>query len=586
MSTNSPKQIHSWRSLKKIAFTHKKQLLFANIISIIATIILVPIPLLMPLLVDEVLLGKAGTALTEQSAVFFIIFFTVVTLLLRVCGILLLVLQTRFFTLIAKDITYNIRKDLLARLKSVSMSEYEMMGSGTISSHFVVDVETIDKFIAESISKFIVGVLLLIGIVSVLLWLHWQLALIIVILNPAVVLLSIKMGKKVKKLKEEENSAFSLFQQSLTETLDGIQQIRASNREKFFFNRLVRQAKQVRDHSASFSWRSDTASRLSFMSFIIGFDIFRAIVMLVVVFSDLSIGEMFAVFGYLWFLLNPIQDILNINIAWFGAKAALNRINTLADLKTEPQYTHEVNPFEGKNTVSIRAENISFSYANHRPILKDVSLNIKKGKKIALVGASGGGKSTFIQLLLGLYQPQQGLIYYDDQSITRIGLDVIRENVATVLQHPALFNDTVRMNLTLGQDTTEQKLWNALKIAQLDEVVKELDKGLDTLVGKQGVRLSGGQRQRLAIARMVLSEPKVVILDEATSSLDTETEKNLHQALNEFLKGRTTLIIAHRLSAVRQADHIFVFEGGYIIEQGNHEYLINNDGLYQRLYGD
>ncbi|HIQ14633.1 MAG TPA: ABC transporter ATP-binding protein, partial [Leucothrix sp.] len=282
----------TWQYLKDIALKHKKELIFANVISVLATLILVPIPLLMPMLVDEVLLDKSGVALTGQTAVFFIIFFTVVTLVLRIVGMVPLVIQTRSFTLIAKDITYHIRKDLLAKVNKISMSEYETLGGGTISSHFVVDVETIDKFIAETVSKFIVGVLLLIGIIAVLLWLHWKLALIIIVLNPIVVMVSIKMGKKVKKLKEKENSAFSIFQQSLTETLDGIQQIRASNRESFFFKRLLKQAKYVRDHSASFSWRSNAASRLSFMTFIMGFDIFRAIAMLVVALSDLSIGEM------------------------------------------------------------------------------------------------------------------------------------------------------------------------------------------------------------------------------------------------------------------------------------------------------
>ncbi len=308
--------------------------------------------------------------------------------------------------------------------------------------------------------------------------------------------------------------------------------------------------------------------------------------MITVVLSDLTIGQMFAVFGYLWFLMNPVQDVLNINYAWFGAKAALNRINTLAQLKEEPHYPHEVNPFDDKHTVSVCAQNITFAYGNKRPVLKDVNLTIPAGKKIALVGASGGGKSTFVQVLLGLYQPQKGTIYFEGEPVTRIGLDIVRENVATVLQQPALFNDTIRMNLTLGQDIEDEKLWYALEIAQLKNTVEELENKLDTVVGRQGVRLSGGQRQRLAIARMILSEPKVVILDEATSSLDTETERKLHHALSQFLKDRTTLIIAHRLSAVRQADHIFVFDGGHIIEQGKHEDLLENNGIYKQLYGE
>jgi ATP-binding cassette subfamily C protein len=164
-------------------------------------------------------------------------------------------------------------------------------------------------------------------------------------------------------------------------------------------------------------------------------------------------------------------------------------------------------------------------------------------------------------------------------------MDVIRTHVATVLQHPTLFNDTVRMNLTLGRELPERALWNALEIAQLRPKVEELERGLDTLVGRSGIRLSGGQRQRLAIARMVLADPRVVILDEATSALDVETERRLHEALGEFLAGRTTILIAHRLSAVRRADRVLVFEDGRIAETGRHCDLVAGDGLYAALYG-
>jgi ATP-binding cassette subfamily C protein len=178
------------------------------------------------------------------------------------------------------------------------------------------------------------------------------------------------------------------------------------------------------------------------------------------------------------------------------------------------------------------------------------------------------------------------MIYFDGVPLTHIGLDVVREHVATVLQHPALLNDTIRANLTLGRQIDDAELWYALELAQLKVTVDELELGLDTVVGRQGMRLSGGQRQRLAIARMIVSKPSVVILDEATSALDTETEYKLHQALHAFLEGRTTIIIAHRLSAVKQADHVYVFEEGQICEQGRHEALIQQQGLYAKLYGE
>jgi ATP-binding cassette subfamily C protein len=190
-----------------------------------------------------------------------------------------------------------------------------------------------------------------------------------------------------------------------------------------------------------------------------------------------------------------------------------------------------------------------------------------------------------VQLLLGLYTPQAGTICFGGSSQQEIGLDTVREHVAVVLQHPALFNDTVRANLCMGRERLDEACWRALEIAQLADTIRSLPLGLDSIVGRSGVRLSGGQRQRLAIARMVLAEPKVVILDEATSALDAATEYALHQALNQFLRGRTTLIIAHRLSAVKQADRVLVFDGGSIAEDGGHQQLIADGGLYAKLYG-
>ncbi|GMR01604.1 MAG: hypothetical protein BMS9Abin19_1005 [Gammaproteobacteria bacterium] len=219
------------------------------------------------------------------------------------------------------------------------------------------------------------------------------------------------------------------------------------------------------------------------------------------------------------------------------------------------------------------------------PVLDGVSLSIGEGEKVALVGASGGGKSTLVQVILGLYPADSGELYFDGVNLKDIGLDVVRENVATVLQHPAMFNDTVKQNLCLGRDIKDENIWQALEIAQMRDIVKEMPAQLASIIGRSGIRLSGGERQRLAIARMILADPKVVILDEATSSLDTETEALLHEAMHAFLQNRTTLIIAHRLSAVRQADRVLVFDAGKIIDEGHHQELINRDGLYRDLYG-
>ncbi|HSX69912.1 MAG TPA: ABC transporter ATP-binding protein, partial [Pseudomonas sp.] len=250
----------------------------------------------------------------------------------------------------------------------------------------------------------------------------------------------------------------------------------------------------------------------------------------------------------------------------------------------EPQHAGRVDPFEGRETVGIEVRGLSFSYRDDT-VLHGLDLSIAPGEKVALVGASGGGKSTLVQLLLGLYTAQAGTIRFGGASLEEIGLERVREHVAVVLQHPALFNDTVRANLCMGRERSDEACWQALEIAQLATTIRALPEGLDSMVGRSGVRLSGGQRQRLAIARMVLAEPKVVILDEATSALDAATEYALHEALGRFLSGRTTLIVAHRLSAVKQADRVLVFDGGSIAEDGDHQQLIAEGGLYAKLYG-
>jgi ATP-binding cassette subfamily C protein len=321
------------------------------------------------------------------------------------------------------------------------------------------------------------------------------------------------------------------------------------------------------------------------MIFIFGFDIFRAVSMFMVLWSDLTIGEMLGVYAYLWFMMGPMQEVLNIQYTYNGAQAALGRINAMFRVDLEPTYPHTHNPFLGKPTVGLRLEDIHFAYGDGSPVLNGVNLEVRAGEKVAFVGASGGGKTTLVQIILGLYPVKSGRVLFDDIAINEIGMDVVRDHVATVLQHPALLNDSVRVNLTLGREIEDEKLWQALEIAQLKKTVQAMEHGLETLIGRFGVRLSGGQRQRLAIARMVLTDPKVVILDEATSALDTTTEGDLHDVLQSFLKGRTTIIIAHRLSAVKQADRVLVFEDGQVVEQGRHEELLENNGLYTSLYG-
>ncbi|AKX46444.1 ABC transporter ATP-binding protein [Thiopseudomonas alkaliphila] len=582
-----------WRYIKDLAWKQKKFLVLANLLAIFAALCAVPIPLLLPLLVDEVLLDQPAQAISLMQSVLpsawqqpigYIACILLTTLLLRLAALLFNAGQARLFAQLAQNIIFAIRQRLLQRLQRISMAEYETLGSGTVTTHLVTDMNTLDQFIGETLSRLLVSVLTLAGTASILFWMHWQLALLILVFNPFVVFLTIKLGKKVRHLKRLENDSTAIFTQALSESLDAIHELRASNRQAYFFRGLTDKARTIRDRTTASQWRTNLASRLSGLLFQFGIDIFRAAAMLTVLFSDLSIGQMLAVFSYLWFIIGPVEQLLNLQYAYYAADGALARVNQLLAKTDEPQTATRPLPTINWQQPLIRFEQVSFQYAN-QPLLNNLSFSINPGETVALVGASGGGKSTIAQLLLGLYQPDSGRITLNQQPIAALGYSAIRQHIAMVMQQPALFNSSVRDNLLLGRQATDSDCWQALRIAQLADTVEQMPEQLDTLIGRSGIKLSGGQKQRLAIARMIMSNPEMIILDEATSAVDTLTEQALHQQLSQFLQGKTTLIIAHRLSAVLQADRVLVLAAGQIVQQGTHQQLLQEPGLYQQLYG-
>ena len=576
----------SLKYIFKLILDNKKSLIIGQILTIIAIIISVPIPLLLPLLVDEVLLSKPdffGNNINEifgnVSAFYYIGIVTFIVLFLRVIYFLFSVLITKIFTKISKYVTFKIREKLLNHLELVNMNEYESLGTGAIGANLVTDVNTLDNFIVSIASKFITSILTLLAVAIVIITIDPILGLMILFIQPVIMILSKKIATKTGLLKKEENKAIEEFQNNINETLDLFGQIKASNKEKFFFQDSISKASNIQKTSNEFNYKSVAYERFSFTIFLIAFEIFRAVGLLLVAYSDLSIGLMFAMFGYIWFIMTPVQDILTIQYAYASAKTAINRINKILELKIEKNGILTIDSSSKKVDISIK--NLSFSYNEDKEVLKDISFDIKSGEKVAIIGASGSGKTTIANIISGFYSKNSGDIFYNNISIDDLNRQNLRENIFLVLQMPILFNNSLRFNITMGNENiNDDEIFKALKIAQLYETVENMPNGLETLVGKHGIRLSGGQRQRLSIARMIIANPAVVIFDESTSALDVHTEVKLFSQLEEFLKEKTVITIAHRLSTVKNADMIYVIEDGKLVQSGNHKELEEQEGHY------
>jgi ATP-binding cassette subfamily C protein len=585
--------MHSCRieGLLRRALEYRSALIRGHIAAVLATFLTVLIPLFIPILVDELLLKKSDTMtrwvathIHPMSLEGYVFFFLGVVVLLRGLSFLFNVYQVKTFLGISKDLAYRLRHAAIRHLERVSLKEYETSSSGAIASRLVTDIATVDSFIGTTVSKFVISVLTLVLTAIVLLIIDWKLALFILVSNPVVVFFTAKLARNVGRLKREENRAVEAFQSALTETLELFHQIRAANKEEYFFSRIIREALGLRDRSVEYGYKSDRAMRLSFLIFLSGYELFRSVSILAVAYGGLSVGLMLAVFGYLWIMMTPTQDVINFQYALASARAACKRINGVFEMEREPEVADPVDPFSGKTTVAIRTESLGFSYRKGQKILKNITMKIPAGTKVAIVGPSGSGKTTLANLIVGFYPVEEGRILYDEVPHDRIALPTIREHVHVILQHPKLFNDTMRFNLTLGREVPEEKIAEAIRIAQLEDLIETLEHGLDTMVGRDGVRLSGGQRQRVAIARMILLDPEVVIFDESTSALDVHTEVKLFEALQAYLAPKTVITIAHRLSTIEKAEYVFVLEEGRLADQGRPEELMaKEEGYFARM---
>lgn len=475
----------------------------------------------------------------------------------------------------------TLRERLWNHLLKLPVGYFDDHKSGESSSRLVNDTTVIKELVTSQFPNFITGGIQLIGSMIILFWMDWKMAAIMFSAVPIFTLILLPVGRILSKLGRQLQAATADFNADASEKLSEVRLIKASNGESFekdtggnFINKIFTLG--VKDAKVEAVLQPImTTAMLGIFVGILGYGAVR------VQAGTLTSGALVAFLLYLFNIIAPITNFATFFSQVQKAMGSTQRVQEILNTELEPVENGSVVDVEGK---SIQANNLSFSYAPEHPILENVSFEAKPNTVIAFAGPSGGGKSTIFSLLERFYEPDFGTISVGDKQIQDINLKNWRSQIGYVSQDSAVFAGSIRDNLQYGLDEklTDEQLWHGLSLAYADQFVKEFPEQLSTQIGERGVKLSGGQKQRIAIARAFLRDPKILMLDEATASLDSQSEEKVQRALDQLMVGRTTLVIAHRLSTIVDADQIYFIEHGKVTGHGTHTELINNHELYAK----
>jgi len=494
-------------------------------------------------------------------------------------------MRIRLNNSLEQQVVHDLHVQVFAALQRLSISFFENRPTGEIMSRVLNDTEHMQRIFVDGLEEIITAGLTLIGIMVVLFWLNWKLALLALLPIPILIIGAALFTKRVHGYYREIRKGAAELNALLQDSLAGIRETMGFNRQPYEQDRFGRKSDQCRKDTlkAMYLWSFYSPGMMLIGS--LGGALVLWFGTAEVLAKHLSVGELVMFTSYLALFYVPINQIHSVNHMLQHALAASERVfdvlDTVPDVRDEPGIQAPVARFTG----AVAFDHVQFHYRSDAPILKDVSITVRAGERVALVGPSGAGKSTTLKLLNRFYDVTGGSITIDGMDIRRVPLAFLRNQIGLVQQEPFLFNGTVRENILYGDLSAGQEaIETAAKAARAHEFIVKLPEGYDTWIGERGVKLSVGQRQRVSIARVLLKDPPIVMFDEATSNIDTETEVKIREALNELTKGRTTIIIAHRLSTINEVDRIIVVEHGRVVEEGTHEVLITRGGVYSRLY--
>ena len=527
----------------------------------------------------QILIGQ-GTQIEQLKTL------CVLLTLIFICKNILFYISNLIMSYVQNNVITNIRIKLFRHISTLSLSFFNNTKTSELSSILIRDIGGMRVAFSQSLQKIIVEPISILSFLVLLFIINIKFSILVIVIIPASGFFSYKVGQSIRRKSKRSSIQSAGILNIIKETLSNIKIIKIFNLEKSENQKFQKENQKY----FNLIFRK---SKLSNLLTPINDTIGLLVGILLIWFGGISVlqdqtmkPDDFIKFILLLFaMLQPIRKLSNVNILFQNGIAAAERVFSIFDANSkiiEDKNAIEINNFNS----SILFKNVSFKYRdNENIILNDINIEIMKGTTVAIVGKSGSGKTTFSDLIPRFYDPINGEILIDDLNIKKYSLKSLRNRIGIVTQNIILFNDTIQNNIAYGKsNATEDELLAALKAANLEDLISNLKNGLNTIIGENGIKLSGGEKQRLSIARALIKNPDILVLDEATASLDSESEKKVHTAIDNIIKDRTVIIIAHRLSTIINADKILVMEKGQIIEQGNHLELLEKNGMYKKLY--
>ena len=564
-----------FRKILKYARPYTKSLIFAFICLTLTSLVNLVLPLIVRNMINAVVILKDSQILDGLAwDLFFIIILQAV----------FAVTHNYVFGFVGHRMTTDFRIEFFSHIQSLSLRFFQERRVGEILSRMNNDISVIQNALISIPVALLRQSITLIGAMAIILYLNWKLTGLILLILPPLMIFARVFGKRLRIFSEKLQDQVAQAVVVLEEVASSIKIVKSFTRENYERERFKKEIE------TAFERAVDKLKISSFFGpFILGLTFIVSAILIwyggyQVMSGVTTPGELAAFFLYALIVAGPIGTFVRLYTQIQEASGAIRRVYEILD--TAPAIDNPENPIFLKNiTGRIQFENVSFGYRQEFKILHNISFDVQPGQTVALVGPSGAGKSTVIKLLHRFFDVSQGSIRLDEHDIRSLDRKSFLNQIALVPQETLLFGGTVKENILYGKlDATDQELEDAARKANAHDFIVDLENGYETIVGEKGAKLSGGERQRIAIARAILKDPKILVLDEATSSLDNRSEALIQEAVEKLMEGRTTFIVAHRLSTIHKADQIIVLEKGRVVETGQHEKLMNNKNLYYNLY--